>query len=75
MPEDYFVPGFTSFKHALQDVLYDVTHLLAENNALTAVVGGGWAVGRFTYGSKSQITAKRQALLLELFIEYEDGTT
>lgn len=72
--EDYFVPGFTSYKNDLQYVFYDVTHLLAGSNTLTAVVGGGWAVGRFTYGSKSQITAKRQALLLELFIEYDDGT-
>ena len=72
--KDYFVPGFTSYKHDLQYVFYNVTHLLAPSSCLTAVVGGGWAVGRFTYNSKSQITAKRQALLLELFIDYADGT-
>lgn len=70
---DYFSPGFTSYKKALQYNYYDVTSLLGNNNELIAVVGAGWAVGRFTYNSKTHITADRQALLLELFIEYTDG--
>ena len=72
--KDYFAPGFTSYKHTLQYHCYDVTKELAAENALVAVVGGGWAVGRFTYSSKSRITCKRQAFLSELFLEYEDGT-
>ena len=54
---------------------YDVTEFLAEKTDITAVVGGGWAVGRFTYESKSQITAKRQSFLLELFVEYKEITS
>ncbi len=72
--EQYFAPGFTSYKHILQYDLYDVTALLKEQNELIAVVGGGWAVGRFTYSSKSRITCDRQAFLAELFLEYEDGS-
>ena len=72
--EQYFAPGFTSYKHILQYDLYDVTALLKEQNELVAVVGGGWAVGRFTYSSKSRITCDRQAFLCELFLEYEDGS-
>lgn len=72
--EQYFAPGFTSYKNILQYDLYDVTALLKEQNELVAVVGGGWAVGRFTYSSKSRITCDRQAFLAELFLEYEDGT-
>lgn len=72
--DEFFAPGFTSYKHTLQYQYYDVTNLLLEKNELQAVVGPGWAVGRFTYHSKSKITEKRQALLLELFLEYEDGT-
>lgn len=72
--EQYFAPGFTSYKHILQYDLYDVTALLKEQNELVAVVGGGWAVGRFTYSSKSRITCDRQAFLAELFLEYEDGS-
>jgi len=71
---EYFAPGFTSYKNTLQYVYYDVTDMLKAENELLAVVGGGWAVGRFTYASKSQITAKRQAFLMELFIEYVDGS-
>ena len=72
--EDYFAPGFTSYQHTLQYHLYDVTKELRAENTLVAVVGGGWAVGRFTYSSKSRITCDRQAFLSELFLEYEDGT-
>lgn len=72
--DEYFAPGFTSYKNNLQYVYYDVSSFLEENNRILAVVGGGWAVGRFTYGSKSQITAKRQALLMELFLQYADGS-
>ncbi len=72
---EYFAPGFTSYKHILQFNEYDVTDLLKVENTVIAVVGGGWAVGRFTYSSKSKITCDRQAFLAELFIEYEDGTS
>ena len=71
---DYFAPGYTSYKKNLQYQLYDVTDYLKNKNELVAVVGGGWAVGRFTYNSLTRITSPRQALLLELFIEYENGT-
>lgn len=70
----WFAPGFTSYRHTLLYQLYDVTGLLGQENELTAVVGGGWAVGRFTYEGKNKITAPRQALLLELLLEYEDGS-
>ncbi len=72
---EYFAPGYTSYKKNLQYQLYDVTGQLREKNELLAVVGGGWAVGRFTYNSLTRITAEKQALLLELFVEYENGQT
>ena len=55
---EYFAPGFTSYKNIIQYNLYDVTGLLGEHNEIVAVVGGGWAVGRFTYSSKSAITCR-----------------
>ena len=72
--KEYFAPGFTSYKHNLQYNYFDVTRFIKSKNSLTAVVGGGWAVGRYTYSSKSQITTERQAFLMELFLEYHDGT-
>lgn len=72
--KEYFSPGFTSYKHTLQYNYYDVTKYLKKQNTILAIVGGGWAVGRFTYESKNQITADRQAFMMELFVEYEDGS-
>lgn len=72
--DQYFAPGFTSYKHQLQYQTYDVTAMLEEENCLTAVVGGGWAVGAFVFTRVNKVTADRQALLLELRITYEDGT-
>ena len=73
--EDYFAPGFTSYEHQIQYQTYDVSGLLEKENTLTAVVAGGWAAGSFNYIRKNKISADRQALLLELFIEYFDGTS
>lgn len=74
--EDYFRPGFTSYRHRIQYQTYDVTSLLHDGvTHLSAVVAGGWAVGSFTYHRKNRISADRQALLLELRASYADGTT
>ena len=73
--EEYFAPGFTSYKHRLLYQTYDVTAQLQENSTLTAVVAGGWAVGSFIYSRINRFAADRQALLLEMRITYEDGTT
>lgn len=74
----YFAPGFTSYKHQLQYQTYDVTEQLKSaegtENELIAVVGGGWAVGSFTYKRVNRNYADRQALLCELRITYEDGS-
>ncbi|WP_099467649.1 family 78 glycoside hydrolase catalytic domain [Konateibacter massiliensis] len=72
--EDYFAPGFTSYKNQLQYQTYDITKQLKESNELMAVVGGGWAVGSFTYKRRNRVYAKRQALLCEIRILYTDGT-
>lgn len=70
----YLAPGFTSYEHYLQYQTYDVTEMLAEHNTLVAVVGGGWAVGSFVFTRKNRINADRQALMMEIRVQYEDGT-
>lgn len=42
-------PVLLPHKTNLQYQTYDITDLLTENNTLTAVVGGGWAVGSFVF--------------------------
>lgn len=73
--EDYLAPGFTSYKHYLQYQSYDITEMLQTDNILYAVVGGGWAVGFFHLQKKTKSAADRQALLAEIHIEYQDGST
>ena len=70
----YLAPGFTSYEHYLQYQVYDVTKQLKQNNTLYAVVGGGWAVGSYVMTRTNRIFASRQALILELRLEYEDGS-
>ena len=72
--DEFFAPGFTSYKNNLQYQVYDVTAQLQKNNALTAVVAGGWAVGAFVMNRKNRITAPRQAFLAEIRIRYADGS-
>lgn len=72
--EQYFAPGFTSYKSQLQYQTYDVTGLLHGTNTLTATVAGGWAVGSFVFTRVNRFDADRQALLAELRVRYTDGT-
>lgn len=71
----YLAPGFTSYEHYLQYQTYDVTSQLKEDNTLYAVVAGGWAVGSYVMTRTNRIYADRQALILELRVEYEDGSS
>ena len=70
----YLAPGFTSYRHDLQYQRYDVTDQLQAHNTLIAEVAGGWAVGSFVMTRANRITAKRQALLLELRLTYADSS-
>mgnify|MGYP000175837867 CR=1 FL=1 len=55
--EQYFAPGFTSYKSYLQYQTYDVTALLTGDDTLTFTVAGGWAVGSFVFTRKNRVTA------------------
>lgn len=77
---EYFAPGFTSYANNLQYNYYVPDNLILGNNEIVVVAGGGWAVGRSTYiydtnKSFSKISAERPAILMDLFVEYEDGET
>lgn len=77
---DYFAPGFTDYSAQLQYVCYEIGDLPLGEHEFTAVVAGGWAVGRTTNVSDtnqsvSKRSAERQALLAELRLHYEDGST
>ncbi len=71
----FFAPGFTSYKSFLQYQEYDITSDIAETNTLIVNVAGGWAVGSYVMNRQNRITDDRQSLLLDICIEYADGST
>jgi alpha-L-rhamnosidase len=71
-----FAPEFTAYAKLLCTQTYDVTALLAVGaNAVGATVADGWWCGRVGMTGDSCQYGDRHALLLQLDIEYEDGST
>lgn len=71
--DEYFAPGFTSYRHHLQYQTYDLD-LATGRHDVTVTVAAGWAAGSFTHKRLSAIYADRQALLAEIHVEYADGS-
>jgi alpha-L-rhamnosidase len=73
--DTYFAPGWTSYKNQLQYQVYDVTALLrVGSNVLGASLGNGWYKGRIGFGNQHNFYGDTRGLLLQLEIEYTDGT-
>ncbi|MDO4622384.1 MAG: family 78 glycoside hydrolase catalytic domain [Eubacteriales bacterium] len=73
---DYLAPGLSQYdKHQYYQV-YDVTEQLTEGgNCLGAVLAEGWFSGSISYtGENWNYFGDRNSLLLQLRIEYTDGT-
>jgi alpha-L-rhamnosidase len=70
-------PGWTSYHHRLQYSTFDVTLMLREgSNVIGAVLGDGWYRGRIGFnGGRRNYYGDRLALLAQLELAYEDGTT
>ncbi|WP_145148626.1 alpha-L-rhamnosidase [Paenibacillus xylanexedens] len=73
--EDYFTPGWTSYRKRLQYQTYDVTHMLQHGqNTLGAYLGDGWYRGYLGWNKEREVFGSTSALLLELQIKYADGS-
>ncbi len=70
-------PGWTSYRHRLCYQTFDVTDLLRKgSNAIGAMLGDGWFRGRLGFGGgRPAIYGDRIALLAQLEVEYQDGST
>ena len=72
----YLTPGWTSYSHRLQYQTYNVTDLLKEGeNAIGVMLGNGWYRGIIGFNDHRNVYGKDIALLFQLNITYEDGTT
>lgn len=73
--DGYFAPGWTSYKDHLQYQVYDVTNALKNGaNAIGATLGNGWYKGRIGFGGQRNFYGDTRALLMQLEIEYTDGS-
>lgn len=71
----YLTPGWTSYNKRMQYQVYDVTPLLKPGeNAIGVSLGSGWYRGYLAWEGKKDIYGKDLALLLQLEIQYTDGT-
>lgn len=73
--DEVLAPGWNSYRHRLHVSRHDVTGLVRDGaNAIGAIVGNGWAVGRIGYEGKRNLYTDRPALFLQLELDYGDRT-
>jgi len=71
---DLFSPGWTSYNKRLQYQTYDVSSLVKATTSIGAMLGDGWYRGSIGWGQNNYY-GDQLALLLQLSIEYTDGTS
>lgn len=72
---DYFTPGWTSYKNHIQYQVYRITKTLKKGqNAVAVSLGDGWYKGRIGFSNQSRFYGDTRALLLQIEVEYTDGT-
>ncbi|RTE11682.1 glycoside hydrolase family 78 protein [Paenibacillus whitsoniae] len=73
--DELLAPGWTSYTTRHQYQTYDVTAQLQSGaNGIGVLLGDGWYKGELTWLSKRNIYGDRRAALLQLHIQYEDGS-
>lgn len=72
---EYFTPGSTAYDARLQVQTYDITAYLKQgDNQISALLGNGWAKGKFgTFPEVNRPYTDKFALLCEIHIELESG--
>jgi len=66
-------PGFTDYDRRILYQVYDVTPLLAEENAIAVTVADGWYKGKLAIGRGCEY-GEVPGLIARLAVTYEDGT-
>ena len=73
---DHFANGWTSYRHRLDTLTYDVTgSLQSGGNELRVLLGMGWYAGNIGFRGQRQFYGVYPELLLQLEITYKDGRT
>lgn len=72
---ELFTPGWTSYNKRLQYQTYDVAGMIGQKNAIGAIVGDGWYRGNIGFDGQRDYYGNQLALLVQLKIDYTDGTS
>jgi alpha-L-rhamnosidase len=73
--KDVFAPEWTDYNKRIQYRTYDVTSKLKQGeNVFGAIVGDGWYSGYLGWRKQRGNYGLKNSLLLQLEVEYEDGT-
>jgi len=72
--DDLFTPGWTSYENRVQYQTYDVTPMIRKNNAIGAMVGDGWYRGNIGFRGQRAYFGDQLGLIVQLVINYSDGT-
>jgi alpha-L-rhamnosidase len=73
--QDVLTPGWTDYNTRVQYQTYDVTDMLRTgDNAIGAILGSGWYCGQVGQIDKN-IYGDNPFVLVQLHIDYEDGTS
>jgi alpha-L-rhamnosidase len=71
----YLTPGWTSYQKRLQYQSYDITNKLNDGkNAISVSIGSGWYRTNLAWNNNRNIYGKKLGLLMQLEINYTDGT-
>jgi len=73
--DEFLAPGLHSYDNWLQVQTYDVTSLLKPgDNTIIAILGDGWAKGRFgPDGKTTEMFCGESGFISELHVSYDDG--
>lgn len=73
--DQLFTPGWTSYNKRLQYQTYDVRSMIQQHNAIGVILGDGWYRGNIGWKKQRNYYGDQIALLVQLVINYTDGTT
>ncbi|MFZ5518914.1 MAG: family 78 glycoside hydrolase catalytic domain [Candidatus Zhuqueibacterota bacterium] len=74
--DEVLTPGWTSYNKRLQYQSYDISGLLKPGrNAIGAILGDGWYRGFSSWDMKRNFYGDSLALLLQIKVTFQDGTS
>jgi len=73
--QDYFAPGWTDYNKRIYYQTYEVTNLVKQGkNCVGAILADGWYAGYLGYGKRREHYGNQPRFMMQLTIEYQDGT-